>query len=215
MPGFAGYSGLWDMPNARLLPDWNMRVGWSISYPYSCYHAALGLFDVLEINGRVTGIAETNNLDGSGGDYKDKALDIKIKLLSESGRRPALVLGANDIHGTGLFTSRYIAFSKRAGAVDITWGLGQGMMGGQSAADRMETISGDPDDPAMAYIFGHDLDYRWFWGFEWAVNEKLRLTGEYSSISWEKVAGGHEEDSHVNLGLKYNLWRNLLAPDTP
>lgn len=209
LPGYAGYSGLWDMPNARVLPDWKMRLGYSLSYPYYYFHTTVGLFDRLEVNGRVTGIRGVPALEEDYGDYKDKSLDIKLVLLKESGRLPALALGANDIHGTGLFSARYIALSKRIGAVDITWGLVQGMLGGKSASERLEEIPEGSDDPGFAYLFSRDTDFVGYWGIEWNLNERLSLAVEYSPIDWEEVNGGNEAESNITFGLKYTLWEHL------
>ena len=48
------FTGIWDMPTARILPDWNFRFKYGIAEPYRYYGGALGLFDRLEIHGQFT-----------------------------------------------------------------------------------------------------------------------------------------------------------------
>jgi len=203
-PADPGYTGLWDMPNGRVIPDWNLRWGIGSSKPYYYFYITLGLFDRLEINGRMTGISGDTPLGPEYGDYKDKAIDVKLTLLKEKGLRPALALGATDIHGTGLFTSRYFAASKRIGALDVTLGLAQGMLGGKSSAERNK-ISGytSGGDSAEKYLTSGDKDYVLFGGLEYAWSRKLILSAEYSSIKWENIRGGHEAKSPITLGVKY------------
>jgi hypothetical protein len=208
LSGFQGYSGIWDMPNARILPDWQMRLGSSFSLPYYYFHTSIGVFDRLEITGRLTGARGFPALGPGYGDNKDKAIDIKLVLLKEGSLRPALALGATDIHGTGLYTSRYLALSKQLGHFDFTGGLGQGHLGGKSQAER-NSITGSSGDRAFAYLTSHDTDFSFFGGVEYSVTENLRLSAEYSSTNYETARFGNKANSPVNLGLKYTLWDYL------
>ncbi|MBW2624383.1 MAG: YjbH domain-containing protein, partial [Deltaproteobacteria bacterium] len=142
------------------------------------------------------------------GDNKDKSIDIKLVLLKEGSLRPALALGATDIHGTGLYTSRYLALSKQLGHFDFTLGLGQGHLGGKSHAER-NRIAGPSGDRAFAYLTSDDTDFSYFGGVEYSVTENLRLSAEYSSINYETARFGNKANNPVNLGLKYTLWDYL------
>jgi hypothetical protein len=205
-PSFAGYTGLWDMPDAKLTPDWHLRIGGSYNHPYYYVHITTGLFDRLEINGRVTGIrGEKTNLGDDYGDYKDKSIDLKFIVLKESDFWPSIAVGANDIHGTGLFTSRYLVGTKTLGPWRLTLGLGQGMLGGKSSSERAAVARKSSDDAAFAYLTSNDTDFKIFGGVEYMISEKLSLLAEYSSIEYEKVRGGEEAKIPINLGLKYYL----------
>ncbi|MBW2087135.1 MAG: YjbH domain-containing protein [Deltaproteobacteria bacterium] len=208
LSGFPGYSGLWDMPNARVLPDWHMRIGSSFSPPYYYFHTTIGLFDRVELNGRVTGIRGLPALGPGYGDTKDKAIDVKLLLLKEKPLRPALAIGGTDIHGTGIYTSRYLVASKQIGLLDITLGLGQGMFGGKSSLERYE-VSGKSDDRAFAYLSSTDTDFSLFGGLEYAVRENLHFTVEYSSIKHEKIKGVGKARLPLTFGLKYTLWDHI------
>lgn len=132
LPGNGGYTGLLDMPSARLMPDWNMRIYYTWADPYGTYGVTAGVLPWLEVNGRVTRISGLlTELGSDYGDYKDKAIDVKLKLHDETGTWPALAIGATDIHGTGLFTSGYAVASKLFGPFDFTLGIGQGILAGE------------------------------------------------------------------------------------
>ena len=109
LAGFAGYTGIWDMPSARILPDWHTRLGASFSFPYYYFQGSIGFFDRLEVTGRFTGARGVPALSPGYEDSRDKAVDFKLLLLKEGQLWPAVSIGATDIFGTGLYTSRYLA----------------------------------------------------------------------------------------------------------
>jgi hypothetical protein len=211
LPSFPGYSGYWDMPNAQVLPDWHLRLGGAYTDPYYYVNLSVGMFDRLEINSRVTGIrGEITSLGADYGDYKDKSIDAKLLVFREGDFWPAVALGATDIHGTGLFTSRYLVGTKHWGDWNVSLGLGQGLLGGKSWEDRGSDIAArNGDDAAFDYLTSGDTDFSIFGGLEYAVSERLFLSAEYSSIAYEKVRGGKEAVWPVNFGLKYNLWQGV------
>ena len=90
-------------------------------------------FDWLEATLRYTDVRTRLYSANSGfsGDqtYKDKGMDVKVRLLEESTWLPNLSLGFRDLMGTGLFDSEYIVGSKRVGPFDFTLGMGWGNMG--------------------------------------------------------------------------------------
>ncbi len=57
--------------------------------------------------------------------YKDKGFNFKIK-LKEIGNYPAMSVGANDIGGTGIFSSEYIVFSDKREKLEYSFGFGWG-----------------------------------------------------------------------------------------
>ena len=57
--------------------------------------------------------------------YKDKGFNFKIN-LKEMGKYPAISIGANDIGGTGIYSSEYIVFSKKRNNLEFSYGLGWG-----------------------------------------------------------------------------------------
>jgi hypothetical protein len=98
--------------------------------PYTRYGFSMQPFSWLEGTFRYTNIANrrygTNGTDQS---YKDKAIDVKLRLHRESAWWPALAVGVRDIGGTGLFSGEYVVASKRFDNFDFSLGLGWGYVG--------------------------------------------------------------------------------------
>jgi hypothetical protein len=133
-PAYWGGTGLLEIPNGRVVEDGEARFGLSNLYPYNTYYASLGFLPGLELNGRIVEIlthdlSETPGWEGYGY-LKDRVVDLKLGVLKERGPFPAISLGAQDITGTKLFSSSYIAATKRYGPLDLTIGYGNGRLAG-------------------------------------------------------------------------------------
>lgn len=70
---------------------------------------------------------------------------------------PSVVFGGEDIWGTGLYTSKYLAFSKEIGYFDITLGYAKGRLGGQQVQAVSTTNSGSTTN--TAFTFMKDFDW--------------------------------------------------------
>ena len=203
-PGNNGQTGLWDMPNARIMPDWNARLNFAYTDPYRYYAGTLGVLDRFEFNFRVSEITTEGGAPGQKY-YRDKAADLKFLLLKERDWLPAIALGATDVVGTGLFTSRYLTFSKRIKYLDLTLGVGQGLLGG--GASLFE------EDGAQDFLLSNPFDKNTsvFGGLEFHITDDLSFVGEYSSYDYEEIFGGLKEKWPVNLGFKYRFADYFLA----
>lgn len=202
-PSNTGVTGMLEMPNARVMEDWNMRLSLGYSDPYVYYSGALTLLPSLEIAGRMT---QSINVDGGlgdeYGDYKDKNVDIKWQLFGEGELLPAFAIGANDIHGTGLYTSRYFVFSKQWSIFDFTLGYGQGRMGGEP----IEQSSAE-NSAATKFIFSGEKDGKVFGGIRARITDHFSLIAEYDTIEYHKDAQTtitEEKNSNINYGLRYS-----------
>lgn len=202
-PGNNGQTGLWDMPNARILPDWHVRISFHNADPYRYWSGSIGILDRMEINGRITEITTLPGLPGQKYD-RDKAIDLKFLLFKERDVLPAVALGATDIHGTGLFTSRYLVMSKNIRWFDLTLGLGQGILAGVKTSGRGE-------DSAREFLLSSDTTTRVFGGLEFRLTDRLSFVGEYSTYDYEELHGGTKADWPLNLGVKYRLRDHFLA----
>jgi hypothetical protein len=208
--GNSGTTGLFDMPSARLMEDWVLRPHYSWSDPYGTYALTATVMPWLELNGRLIRISGLpSGLSSGYGDYKDKAVDFKLRLLEESGPWPALAFGAHDIHGTGLFSARYLVASKLLGPFDLSLGAGQGALAGEIMGGA-GTGQGSADTGLDFLTSRPDRKTRPFGGVELRVNEELSLLAEYSSLTYENLLGMNEAaHSPINFGLKYRLGDNL------
>ena len=68
--------------------------------------------------------------------YKDKGFNFKVR-IKEEGMLPAVAIGANDIAGTGFYSSEYIVASYGIGNLDMHFGLGWGNLNGSNITLRI------------------------------------------------------------------------------
>ena len=138
-PGFPytqndfGEVGLLQTPSARMADDGEVGLSWNRVDPYSRINAFAQPFPWLEAVARYTIVSNRPYdpaLPGSQS-YKDKSIDVKLRLLEESHFLPAVAVGIRDIAGTGFFSGEYVVGSKRWGNFDFSLGLGWGNVGGR------------------------------------------------------------------------------------
>ncbi len=214
LAGLQAATGLWDMPTARVLPDWSVRIKYGRAEPYRYYGVALGLFDILEIHGQFTEISTLIAFPGYDyGYYKDRSAGARLVLWKERTWFPQVAVGAYDPIGTLLFPSRYLVASKHWRNFDLTLGLGQGILGGQGYREiQAERENADtPEAFDTTFLRSSPLrPTRVFGGVEYHHSPKLTLTAEYSSLRYESLFGAPEKaDSPINIGFKYRPWPHL------
>ncbi len=186
-PNNFGVTGLFETPTARLMPENRYRLGATQVHPYRYYYGTVGLYDRIEVNGRITeviGVPGFNNDNTSYGNYKDKAFDAKFLLLKERTYLPAVAIVISDPTGTRLYASQSIVASKRILPldVDLSLGFGNGRLGtaplpAQGEGFRIEMFT-DPGKWAReALPFG---------GIQYAPTPWLTLLAEYSPIRYER-----------------------------
>ena len=140
-PDINGETGYINMPNGRIEADGTFRMGYSFAKPYTSLWSSIAFLPRVELYARytriMTGQIGAGNPFWQGyGDYKDKVASGKLLLLEEDRNTPSVAFGINDIIGTGLFKSRYLAVSKQFGALDTTLGVGEGRISGVFAGWR-------------------------------------------------------------------------------
>lgn len=216
------YTGIWQMPSARVLPDWHLRVKYGTDYPYHYYGGALGVFDRLEFHGQFTRTETLQAFVGEGyGDYKDRSAGARLVLKKEDDFWPQVAIGAYDATGTALFGTRYLAASKLFGNLDLTFGLGQGILAGEFVPDTVTaaTRAGE-QDKAFAFLASDPFRRtRPFAGLEWHLTPKLTFAAEYSSLDRQNMFGYRgasqvKEDTSktpLNVGIKYQLTPKIHA----
>jgi Exopolysaccharide biosynthesis protein YbjH len=218
------YTGIWDMPNARVLPDWHARFKLGRSAPYTYYGGALGAFDLFEAHGQFTEVDTIIAFEGFGyGNYKDRSAGVRMVLLKESSALPQVAAGVFDPTGTALFGTRYLVVSKMFGNVDFTFGLGQGILAGEFIGGSSSAVVGSEADTGLSFLFSNPLRAtKPFAGLEWYITPNLTFSAEYSSIDNSKMVGFVDESGKnrikaddsivpVNLGLKYNFTKAAYA----
>lgn len=129
-----GVVGLLQTPTARMRPAGTLAVGYQQASPYSWLNVTMQPLPWLEAGFRYMDVANraygAESFSGTQS-YKDKSVDLKVRLLSESDHVPELALGARDLGGTGLFGAEYLVAGKRWGRLDASLGLAWGYLAGR------------------------------------------------------------------------------------
>jgi len=209
------YTGILQMPTARVKPDWTVRLKAGYADPWTYFGGAIGIFDRFEFHGQFTRTDTIIAFPGyEYGATKDRSAGMRIVLIKENEFFPQISVGFYDAVGNGFLSSRYLTASKMIGNFDVTIGLGQGILAGEYTASGPET--GElflTSDPFRAT--------RFFGGIEWYLTPDLTLSAEYSSIDRANMYGYRnrtgttlkDDDSSipVNVGIKYKLTDNIHA----
>jgi len=207
-PSNYGLTGLLEIPTARVMPENRYRVGATQIHPYRYYYGTIGLFDRLELNGRVTQVIGVPGFDNNTGygNYKDKAVDAKLQIFKEGKYMPALSLVISDPTGTGIYASQSIVASKQIFPFDFTLGMGNGRLGKKQL-------------PASGEGFNIELfsDPKSWWqeslpfgGIQFTPTDWLTLVAEYSPIRYHVQTGDpaqpkyfqHPVPSKFNAGIR-------------
>jgi hypothetical protein len=183
-PNNFGVTGLFETPTARIMPENRYRIGATQVRPYRYFFGTVGLFDRLEVNGRVTEVIDVPafNNGGSYGDYKDKAADAKFLLFKEGTFLPAVAVAISDPHGTRIYASQAIVASKQVFPFDVSVGFGNGRLGkrplpAQGEGFKIEMFTDPRKWAREALPFG---------GIQYAATSWLSLLAEYSPIRYER-----------------------------
>lgn len=174
-----------EIPTARVMDEGKIRVGASQIDPYRYYYIAVSPFKRLEISGRVTEVMGVPALSASYGNYKDKAIDLKYKLVEEGRYAPALSIGIMDPTGTRVYASQYIVASKQIYPFDFTLGFGNGRFGKTQLPSQGEGFKAEMFSDTKQWF----KDSQFFWGIQFAPSEKFALMMEYSPIKYDKQTG--------------------------
>lgn len=142
--GIGGFNAILTAPTARLVPDGYAVIGVGyIPSPYAlfevpghdnlAYFATLGFLPFLEVS-----IRATLSMDTEYPSIGDRMLSFRSRLLKETDRRPALVIGLHDIAGlidrtegtNNYFTALYLVATKSrrlSGLANLEATLGYGV----------------------------------------------------------------------------------------
>lgn len=164
-----GYVGLVQTPTARMQKAGNLGVSMSNTQPQT--HVNLFLQPLSWVEGGIRYTDVSNRLYSVtfafSGDqsYKDKSIDLKLGVLSESDVVPEVAVGWRDIAGTGLFSSEYVVANKRYGVLDYSLGMAWGNLGGR----------GNVSNPLSKFL-GSKFDTR--------TSSSSSTGGQFAASSW-------------------------------
>ena len=219
-----GNTGILEMPNARMMPEASLRFNFSSSYPNEFTSLTASPFHWLEATYRY---AEIKNQKYGPSAYsgnqtlKDKGFDIKAKILNETYLLPAVAVGLRDIAGTGIFSSEYIVSSKKFNFLDLSLGIGWGVLGAdnnfsnpfQNLDDSFKFRNnslGQGGTFSLKNWFSGNASI--FGGFEYDLPKKgLRLKLEYDTSNPDLFERVEKVSSRFNFGLNYSFSENLTV----
>lgn len=205
LPNVSDYGGIGALqtPTARFGKDGQFLAGISIVSPYHRYFINLQALPWLEGTFRYTRITDRpySPVAGfaDGQDYKDRSVDLKIRLSQEDDSWPEIAMGFRDLGGTGLFGSEYFVASKRYGDFDLSAGLGFGALGTRAHLDNPLGLffdrfdnriggSGSPGSVGSAFFTGPIALFgsvSYMWRDIPLLGEDLRFTVEYDPNNYK------------------------------
>lgn len=212
--GDFGGAGLLQTPTARFGQDGDVAFTWHESDPYRFFSVNAQVLPGFEATARYVLVKGLTQNDG--GDYVDKGIDLKFRLLQETRWQPALALGLRDIAGTGLFAGEQLTASKRFGDLDASlglgWGYGSTTAGFSNPLCRAAThfcsrgtdITGNGGNVEFNKFFTGPVGV--FGGVSWQTPwQPLRVLAELDGNDYrrELVAGDLKARSPFNLGLLF------------
>lgn len=217
-----GGTGLIQTPIARAAEDGQAYAGFTYVWPYSRYFITVQGLPWLEATLRYTSVANRyyGPIDFSGTQsYKDRGIDVKVRLVKGDATWPNIAVGLRDIAGTGLFGSEYIVADQTFGDFDISLGMGWGNMGSAGHfRNPFSLISKKFDDRSGSYTAGggalstdffRGRNVALFGGVSWQTPvEGLRLKVEYDPNDYqhEPLDNKLKQDTPINIGLDYKPW---------
>ena len=212
-----GTTGLIDMPSGQSQPDATLSFGASYFGKISRNTLSFQMTPRLSGSFRYSGVWSWDRVVPSAfKTYYDRSFDVRYQILDEGRYLPSVVIGLQDVAGTGLNAAEYLAATKRLGPnLAVTGGLGWGRLGSHGAI-------GSPfgKRPALNIGRGGTFNFgQWFRGpvapfagIDWQVSDRLTLKAEYSSDAYTQEAGLRrvfDRKSPLNFGVEYQASKRI------
>jgi membrane-associated phospholipid phosphatase len=212
-----GEIGLLQTPSARMADAGETRFQLSRVYPYTRATVMFQPLDWLEAGFRYTSISNRlYNVDLTGQSYKDKSIDLKLRLAKESAYVPEIALGMRDVGGTGSFSGEYLVANKRTGDLDWSLGLGWGYLGARgnlrnplslfsSSFDRRSDATDATGGTLNTSSYFHGPTAL-FGGVQWQTPWKpllLKLEYDGNNYQHEPLSNNLPQKTPVNVGMVY------------
>ena len=218
-PNNYGITGLLETPNSKFMGQASLRFTFSSSYPNEFTTLTATPFSWMEASYRYTEFTDEKYgpvFYSGNQSLKDKAFDIKIRLLNEKYYLPQIALGLRDIAGTGILSSEYMVATKSFGDFDITAGVGWGLLGSDNSI-RNPFNSLHSSFKTRTNVVGQGGNFKYsswfsgpagiFGGVEYSLRKYgLKLILEYDSSDPQmNPFNPMEVKNKLNLGLNYHL----------
>jgi hypothetical protein len=215
-PSNGGFTGIMEIPTARVMKENSYRIGASQIDPYRYYYMTFSPFKGIEINGKITEIigvkASPSDPKFEGyGDTKDKSVDVKFQFMKESKWLPAMVLAIMDPHGTRIYPSQSLVASKQLYPFDFTVGFGNGRFGKTPLTSSGEGFKIEMFSDPKGWL----RDSQLFGGIQLALSEKYALMLEYNPIRYTRQTSDpaqgkyftNSPPSRFNIGFRWKPYK--------
>lgn len=212
-----GNTGLLQHPTARMAPDGELFLGGSRAAPYTRYMLGFQFLPWLQGTFRYTDIANREyGREISDLSFKDKGVDLKLRLVKEDRYWPDVSVAFRDVGGTGLFSSEYILASRRYRDFDFSLGLAWGNAGTRGdfrnplrfLSSRFESSRADTsqDTGILTGTYFRGPNVALVGGIEYqtpidGVRLKLELDG--NSYAEDPLLNNLPASSRFNYGIEY------------
>jgi membrane-associated phospholipid phosphatase len=211
-------TSLMQTPTARMENVGEASLNLHHVWPYTDLNADVQPLDWLEVGYGYSDFANhpygSASLSGSQ-TYKDKSLDVKLKLSDESAFMPQMAIGVEDLLGTGLRAGEYVVASKRTGNLDWSLGLGWGYLGARgnfgnpfsllsSSFSTRQGVGGSSGQVNISSLFTGPtalfggVQYQTPWD---PLLLKLELDG--NNYQHEPFGNNLKQTSPINVGMVY------------
>lgn len=221
LPNVSDYGGIGALqtPTARFGKDGQFLAGISIASPYHRYFINLQALPWLEGTFRYTRITDRpySTVSGfaDGQDYKDRSVDLKVRLSQEDDVWPEIAVGFRDLGGTNLFGSEYFVASKGFGDFDVSAGIGFGALGTRAHVDnplglffdRFDDRVGGSQSPGSvgtAFFTGPIAFFgsvSYLWKDSPLLGEDFRFTVEYDPNNYKEDPALSDIDPKLPLNF--------------
>ena len=218
-----GTTGLITLPSARMQADGNLTATIARNEVADIYNVTFQATPFIETSFRYS-IFNPRDRVQSLDQNRDRSYEVKLRLLQESARLPALAIGIRDILGTGVSSGEYLIASKLLGRLDVSGGLGWGRFAGrESFSNPLRFFSdGFEERPSgsVGGVVGGEIRGESFFrggvgvfgGVRYSLpNLPLDLIAEYSSDDYrrEVALNSVTDSSPVNVGIEWRVSEGL------
>ena len=221
-----GVGGILDIPSARMQPENTFTTTYSRKDAADIYTIGFQATERLEASFRYTifnarklspipgtrCFADAGFCDG----IRDRSFEVRYRLVDETERLPAVVVGIRDVLGTGVWGAEYVVASKSRGNLDLTLGVGWGRLAERRVAgnplkelsarfaERDNFQPGGGQFSLNTYFRGEGIGL--FGGLRYKVpGMPLDLVAAYNSDSYERERrlGTIPDASALSYGVEW------------
>lgn len=221
-----GITGNIETPSADMQPDGQVSLTASYFGGYLRNTLSAQLLPGVEAAFRYSILEDFNSPARVQPDLFDRSFDIKVRLLQETERWPAVSVGLQDFLGTGIYSSEYLVATKgfateEFGSFRITAGVGWGRYADQNAIDNplsaIDRLAQRDNNFGLGgtvnfgrFFAGPDMGI--FGGVEWETPiQDLVAKVEYTGDRYirENRFNNFDQKIPINVGLQYRPLENI------